>query len=498
MGYGKGRTPVGGEHGVAIIGGGGAGLAAAAAAAEAGARVFLLEKRAELGGNSAMAGGIFAAESPVQKRMMIDARRDVLFRKAMDYAHWKTDPLIVHAFVYKSGDTIRWLEEKGVRFGWIPPLYPNQEPRVLHWPEGGGAALIKALVRTCTDLRVSLLKKAAAKKIVVGESGAVKGVLAEGGEGEFEIRSKSVVVATGGFGGNRELLKRYASHSENRVLTALPHLGDGLSLATEAGAATEGLGLLLLSGPRVPGSFLLSAIAAEPSPLMVNKFGVRFSDENIPCHFERGNTVDRQPDKISYALFDEAIKHYIVDEGLKRPGWGLKREVLYFQPGIDMGALEKELRSQAKKGYVRISDSWEDIAAWMGADRETLRATVDEYNRFCDQGRDEMFGKDRNLLLPLRTPPYYALRCGSGFLGTIGGIKINHCMEVLNKAGEPIPGLFAAGVDTGGWQGDTYAGRDLAGSAFGFAINSGRIAGERAAAFDRSKKEERHERERRE
>ena len=79
--------------------------------------------------------------------------------------------------------------------------------------------------------------------------------------------------------------------------------------------------------------------------------------------------------------------------------------------------------------------------------------------------------------MPLRTPPYYAMECHIGFLGTIGGIKINHHMEVINKQGKPIPGLYAIGVDTGGWESETYCGI-LAGSCFSFAMNSGRIAGE--------------------
>jgi fumarate reductase flavoprotein subunit len=255
----------------------------------------------------------------------------------------------------------------------------------------------------------------------------------------------------------------------------------------EIGAATEGLGLAHLSGPRVPGSFLLSAIAADPSPLMVNRFGKRFSDENIPCHFERGNTVDKQPDKICYALFDAKIKQYIIDEELKRPGWGLQRQVLHLQPQIDPKELDRELQLQVDKGGGKISNSWDEIAVWIGAAPDALKATVNEYNGFCDQGHDEMFVKDPRYLLALRTPPYYGIKCHSGFLGTIGGIKINHHMEVLNHQGNPIPGLYAAGVDTGGWQGDTYGGRDLAGSAFGFAINSGRIAGENAATYSSGK-----------
>ena len=91
---------------IVVVGGGGAGLAAGLEAAENGAKVAVLEKRGAFGGNSALAGGIFAADSPVQKRMMIEAPKEKLFKKAMDYSHWKTDPDIVRAFVYKSGDTV--------------------------------------------------------------------------------------------------------------------------------------------------------------------------------------------------------------------------------------------------------------------------------------------------------------------------------------------------------------------------------------------------------
>jgi len=469
---------------IVIVGGGGAGLAAAVAAGEKGANVIVIEKRATFGGNSALATGIFAAESPVQKRMMIDARGDELFKKAMDYSHWKIDPKIVRAFVHKSGDTVGWLEEKGLKFPWVLPLYPNQVPPVLHCPEGRGAALVKVLLKNCEDLDLKLFDGTAAKRILISDQGKVAGVLAVMKEKEIEFRSKSVVIATGGFGGNQELLKRYhPSYSENRVLSGIPHMGDGLLMCTEIGAATEGLGLLLLGGPRVPGSMLLTAVVAEPSPILVNRFGERFSDEDILCHFERGNTVDRQPDKICYALLDAKIKQYIIEEGLKRPGWGLQRQVPHLQPQIDPTELEKDLQTEVEKGEAKVSNSWDEIATWIGVVPEVLKATVDEYNGFCDHGHDEMFVKDPKYLLPLRTPPYYAIKSQSGFLGTIGGIKISDHMEVLNHQGNPIPGLYAAGVDTGGWQGETYAGKVLPGSAFGFAINSGRIAGENAASY---------------
>jgi len=149
-----------------------------------------------------------------------------------------------------------------------------------------------------------------------------------------------------------------------------------------------------------------------------------------------------------------------------------------------MPGLEKEIRLKEEKGWVKIADSWDDIAQWIGCTPKALKATIDEYNAACDRGHDPIFAKDRSLLVPLRTPPYYALRANSDFLDTIGGIKINERMEVLDKQDNPISGLYAGGVATGGWQADTYC-DILSGAASGFAFNSGRIAAENAVKYVR-------------
>jgi fumarate reductase flavoprotein subunit len=464
------------EAEIVIIGGGGSGLAAAVAAAEKGAKVILLEKRHALGGNSVFAEGLFAAESPTQKRMMIDARKDKLFRLAMDYAHWKINPKIIWAFLNKSGDTIRWLEEKGLRLDWIPALYPNQVPLVWHCLTKGGAMVVKALTKDCENLGVRILRDTAVKRILISEKGAVAGVLAEAKQTPVKILSRAVVIATGGYPGNAELLKKYCpSYTEEDQCVGIPHAGDGLLMAMDVGAATEGLGLLHLNGPRPLGSIHLTALAQEPNTIWVNKRGERFTDETIVDG--RGNTIHRQPEKVSYTILDERIKQSIVEEGLIK-GLG----VVYVPQGTKLTELDKELREEADQGRVRIAHTWDKIAGWVGADRRVLKATIDEYNSFCDHGYDAMFDKDRRYLVPLRNPPYYAIKCHSTFLGTIGGIKINHHMEVLNHQDGPIPGLYAVGVDTGGWEWDTYC-LALSGTTFGFAINSGRIAGENAATY---------------
>ncbi len=118
----------------------------------------------------------------------------------------------------------------------------------------------------------------------------------------------------------------------------------------------------------------------------------------------------------------------------------------------------------------------------MEVDRAALRATIDEYNAACDQAHDPVFGKDRKYLRPLRTPPYYAILGHAHICDTIGGIKIDEKMQVIDTEDKPIPGLYAAGVTTGGWEGETYD-YNLTGHLVGFAINSGRIAGESVVEY---------------
>jgi fumarate reductase flavoprotein subunit len=461
------------ETEIVIVGAGGAGLAAAVTAAERGAKVILLEKRSYSGGNSAMAEGLFGAESPLQKRTGIEAGRDYLFNKAIDYAHWKINPLIVRAFVDKSGDTIEWLENKGLKF-YLDPLYPNQVPLVFHCLKKGGAAVVDVLIKNCEESGVLVLCETAAKHILKDNDGNIAGILAVR-KGEYlRITAKSVIIASGGYGGNQELLKKYCnSYAEDMLLRGIPNMGDGLAMATEFGAATDGLGILQLSGPIFRGSSLVGSIAREPFTIWINKKGERFTNEAITFFSpESANAIERQPDKISYTLFDEEIKKTMLNNRAF-----VKRSRITSFTADD---LESELKNEADRGMIKISGSWGEIAEFVGVAPEVLEEIVNDYNSCCELGHDKVFTKDPKFLTALHNPPYYAVKCCLGFLGTIGGIKINHNMEVLNHQDNPIPGLYAAGIDTGGWESYTYCSL-LSGSTFGFAINSGRIAAENAS-----------------
>ena len=220
---------------------------------------------------------------------------------------------------------------------------------------------------------------------------------------------------------------------------------------------------LLKEGPRVDAnSWPLGGLERDPLTIWVNKLGKRFTDEAIGDHpFESVNAVLNQPGKVCFTLVDTSGKQVI---------------------GEKIRGLDKLLQIEAVKNRVKISDSWQEIADWIGADPSILLASINEFNAFCEKGYDSLFAKDHRYLWPLRVAPFYAIRGYPHFLDTLGGIKVNEKMEVLTVGNKPVNGLFAAGVITGGWESESYC-SDLNGSAFGYAINSGRIAGESAAEF---------------
>ena len=223
----------------------------------------------------------------------------------------------------------------------------------------------------------------------------------------------------------------------------------------------------------------IDAIAQEPATIWINKRGNRFADETITFRpTESGNVVNRQPDKCSFVLLDQKLKKKIEEEGFLKGGV----HGAHIPTGVNNKIWSRTFKRKPPKGGVKISNSWEEIAQWAGVPSETLKTTVEEYNRFCDQGYDAVYNKDRRYLQALRTPPYYAIRCYLACLDSIGGIKINHHMEVLNRRDNPFPGLYAGGDCAGGWESNTYC-ILLPGSALGFAINSGRMAAENAIKF---------------
>jgi fumarate reductase flavoprotein subunit len=350
------------------------------------------------------------------------------------------------------------------------------------------------LVNESRKLGAELFTQAPVREIITSKEGKITGVVAKKDGKDFIVTTGTVIIATGGYGGNKRMLKKYCpDYRDNMKLIGIGYSGDGFRIATELGAAQDGLGVMQLFGPCIdftdrslqlnlgspPDTFtipLLSMIS-EPSVIWVNKQGKRYIDETVFGPTAANATI-RQPGNLSYTLFDSNVVNTFTEHGLFMGGSKFKET-----RGKKLIGLEKELRAHAEKGLLTIANSWNEIAEWIGTDSDSLKATIDLYNNDCEHGHDSIFLKNRRFLVPMSTPPFYSIETRAEFHGTIGGIKINEKMEVIDNQDNPIPGLYAAGVDVGGWQTETYG--PLPGTAFGFAVNSGRIAGEKAAEYVR-------------
>jgi len=478
------------ETDVVVIGSGGAGLPAATAALEGGARVVIVEKRGVTGGNAPFANGIFACESPLQRKLMVDVPKDEVYKNAVEWYHYDwINPRLLRAYINKTGDTIRWLMDKGVEFEIGPDaaMYPNQLP-TWHIAKKENpnqmsrfAPVMRKLHKECEEKGAQIFLKTECKKILQAEDGSVRGVLAVGEDGvEYEIKAKCVIMATGGFMGRKDLLKKYFPfYEEDFFGFYVPNMGDGLTLAEEAGAALEGHATLVRetchSSDAMKEHFLTAA-AREPNTMWVNKLGRRFVEETSGRNLQIGaNAVLSQPGKKCFTLYDDNLVQEIVDYGYLVPRYPNKDENKQFKINLQEVATRKE--------WVIQSDNWDEIAEWIGCDAAVLKASVEEYNSFCAQGYDETFVKDRRYLKPLLKPPFYAIKFGVMVVETCGPVRVNENLEVLNKEYQPIPGYYSAGVIVAGWQGHDCNGEHLFGSELGFSINSGRIAGENAAKY---------------
>jgi fumarate reductase flavoprotein subunit len=336
-----------------------------------------------------------------------------------------------------------------------------------------------------------LLCRTKGRQITTDSQGKITGILAtREGAGELTIRAKSIILATGGYGGNKQLLKKYHPNYNENVLITYPIrcMGDGLTMAIEVGADTIGMGKLCMETKSFKGSQprQMLVLSCLPESIWLDKKGQRFVDE--ATYITRGAggwNVSAQlyrlyRDYTNYTLFDEGILQHLLDTQAGADHYrNLKREA----HNTSNKELEDIIQQAVEKGHLKIADSLDEAARWMGIVPADLKATVDEYNSSCDDKRDSFLAKDPEYLLPLRNPPYYIIKCTASFLNPMGGVKINHKMEALDIDGNPIPGVYATGIDTGGWEGDASYNILLNGTFFSFAINSGRIAGENATKY---------------
>jgi fumarate reductase flavoprotein subunit len=473
------------EWDLIAIGSGITGMAAALTAAEAGAAVALFEKQPSLGGTSNFFEGMFAVESAMQREKYIMYGRDEAFRGIMEYSHWRADPRLVRSIVDESASTISWLQRQGVRFTTVTINMPDA-PRTYHEVAGQGASAIRALAVRAKELGVKIMPASPVKRII-RENDRIAGVVAEQGGEDVRFGAKAVVIGSGGYANNREWVKKYTGFDIEKNLVPAGNVGktgDGIRMAWEVGAAPEGLGVMELFrvGPMGTDYVMkghIELIAAQPV-LWVDPEGRRFCDESVAFYeTSAGNVNARFPQGYTYSLFDDSIKEDLVCNGIDK-GQGQDNP-----PGTRPVRFDEEMRAALENGNREslVSDSVEGLAEQMGVAPSVLRPTVDEYNGFCSKGHDELFAKSPRYLKALKGPRFYAVKARTISLGTLGGIRINHRMEVIDKGGKAIPGLYAGGYDAGGMWGDSYCIRHSSGLSSAFAANSGRIAGKNALGY---------------
>jgi len=465
------------ETDVVVIGSGASGLAAALTAAEGGARVIIFEKQRTPGGTSNFFEGMFAVESEMQRKHFIDYSCDDAFKNIMGYSHWLANPRLVRAIVNESGQTISWLQKQGIEFSEVTINMP-QSPRTYHIVNGAGLAVVKSLVTGAKEKGVDLRLGTPVARILK-ENGRITGVSAEDDQVDLQVRAKAVVIASGGFANNKQWIKKYTGLELGKNLLPVGNVdkfGDGIRMAWEAGAAEEGIGVLELyrAGPittEIGGQVEWPTVQPD---LWVDPSGKRFCDESIAFYDTSvGNVNAKFKEGYTYSLFDSSILERLREEGLDK-GVNVRTP-----PGTRLTKFDSELEILFEKGNmdVAVADSIEELAAKLEMDGSVLKSTVKEYNRFCEKKHDDLFAKDPKYLRPLKGPKFYAVKAHTVFLGTMGGIKINHNTEVIDKTENVIPGLYAVGFDAGGMYGDSYHISVASGSSVGFAFNSGRIAG---------------------
>jgi fumarate reductase flavoprotein subunit len=480
------RIPTGTD--VIVIGSGVSGLTAGLTAAEEGAKVVVFEKQRSLGGTSNFFDGMFAVESEMQRERYIGYSRDEAFTNIMEYSHWRANPRLVRAIVDESGSTIGWLRGLGVDFVDATTMMPDG-PLTYHVVKGQGAAVIKVLATAAKERGVDL-RPATPVKEILREGGVVCGVIAEEDDHMIKVTAKAIIIASGGYANNKDWIKKYSGFDLDVNLIPVGNvdkMGDGIRMAWEVGAANENLGLLELFavGPVGPEFSMKSAIelvAAQPD-LWVDPEGLRFCDESIGFYDSSvGNANARYKEGFTYRLFGDSIKDRLMEGGIDK-SVGMDNP-----PGTKPVGFGRELQAALERGTteVMVADSLEELAGKMGVNPIVLTATVAEYNRYCAQGHDELFAKEPKYLRSLQGPKFYAVKARTIFLGTLGGIKINERMEVIDKKGKTIPGLYAVGFDAaGGMYGDSYSIKVSTGISAGFATNSGRLAGRNALAYMR-------------
>lgn len=455
----KERTEATKDVDVVVVGGGGAGFAAAVTAKEAGADVILLEKMPQVGGNTLISGGEYAAPgNDIQKKENIEDSPEI-FAKDVEEAGGNKD--LIETLANGALDGANWLRDD-IKVKWLDQLmfFGGHSVKRSLIPEGHtGNELIKKYLAKCEELGIEVMTEADVKELIA-EDGKVVGLRAETPEENLTVNAKSVVLATGGFGANAEMTYENDHEIDDKILStnAPGATGDGIIMAEKLGANTVDMDkiqlypicdvdtgkLLYVGDTRLVGGALL-----------VNKEGKRFVEE-LDTRRAISLAIKAQTDSVGYLIWDEKSSE--------------ETGTIHSHP--------EEAKSLYDRGLLVKADTIEELADHFDIDKEALLETVENFNKNSKEEKDPEFNL-RMLGWTIEEGPFYMLKALPAVHHTMGGLEINTDAQVMNKDGEAIEGLYAAGEVTGGIHGANRLGSVAMADITVF----GRIAGENAAKF---------------
>lgn len=487
---------------VVVVGAGGAGMTAAITATDAGKKVIVVESQPIAGGNSVRStGGMNAAKTPyqdknefkeaagVEKTLATAAEKfadneTITALAATVKSQWdayqanpqgyfdsvelmeldtliggkgKNNPELVKTLAENSAAAIEWLASIGAEVKNVG-AFGGASVKRIHRPVNAdgkvtavGAYIVPILEKNLQDRNVQFLFDTTANEIIMKDGKAV-GIKATGKDGhKVTINAKSVVIATGGFGANAEMVEKYKPELKGFATTnAEGAQGQGIDMATAVGAATVDMDQIQIH-PTVHieedgNAHLITEGLRGDGAILVNAEGKRFYDE-VSTRDKVSAAIIAQPDKSAWLVVDQSM--------------------------VDKSAV---IAGYIKSGYTVTGATYEELAKAMGVDETTFVSTMNTWNQAVEAKSDAEFNRT-SFANPLTAAPYYAIKITPAVHHTMGGIVINPKAEVLNEKGEVISGLFAAGEVTGG----VHGANRLGGNAVADFTVFGRIAGQSAA-----------------
>jgi flavocytochrome c len=448
---------------VVVVGAGLAGFSAALTAAQNALSVIVIEKEPESGGSSAMSGGCLAfAGTDIQEAEGIDDSAELLFKDLREVGQFENDEAIVRAYTNHQLETFRWLRENGAEFSTMIEAASGQSVPRSHNVDP--ADLVRQLqAKALASSNVKFLAKTRALKLIQDRSsGRVIGVEANsGGSGLTLLASRAVILTSGGFARNPDLIHRFAPHYDNAIfISGDGNEGDGLRMAWALGADFRDTSYIKGTFGKHPTDETNhhACLAVYKGAIAVNQDGKRYVDESISYKL-LGDACLAQPYASTYQILDQPI----MDSGDNRV------RIMDFQ-------------RRHEEGLFVEAPTLEELAAQLEIEPDILTETVQRYNNFVDQGEDVEFGRkhlvhNHGALRKIETTPFYAYPSTAVVFGTYCGLCVDAEMHVRDVFGQKIDGLLAAGEIVGGLHGAAY----MTGTALGKAAIFGRIAALTAA-----------------